>query len=54
MSKNAYSMYIGGEWISAERTFTDYNPANGEVWAEIPDGTIDDAHKANIQTNQSL
>ena len=27
-------------------TFADYNPASGEVWAEIPDGTRKDAKKA--------
>jgi acyl-CoA reductase-like NAD-dependent aldehyde dehydrogenase len=35
-----YKMYIGGEWVEAKggKTFDDYNPATGEVWAQIPSG----------------
>jgi len=39
-------MFINGEWISTGSTFADYNPASGDVWAEIPDGTRADAQKA--------
>jgi aldehyde dehydrogenase (NAD+) len=46
MSNKDYKMYIGGEWVSTGGTFADYNPATGEVWAEIPDGTREDAQKA--------
>ncbi len=46
MSTNGYKMYIGGEWVSSAGTFTDYNPATGDVWAEIPNGTREDATKA--------
>jgi aldehyde dehydrogenase (NAD+) len=46
MSKNDYKMYIGGEWVNAGGTFADYNPASGDVWAEIPDGTREDTQKA--------
>lgn len=45
-ANNDYKMYIGGEWASPDGTFTDYNPATGEVWAEIPDGSRDDAKMA--------
>ena len=33
-----YKMYIGGEWVDAKggKTFDDYNPATGELWAQIP------------------
>jgi aldehyde dehydrogenase (NAD+) len=44
---------IGGEWASAGTTFTDLNPANGEIFAAVPDATrmdavaaIDAAHAA--------
>ena len=46
MSKNGYKMFINGEWVSTGSTFSDYNPASGELWAEIPDGTREDAQKA--------
>ncbi len=45
-SNNGYKMYIGGEWVASNGTFSDYNPATGEVWTEVPDGTRDDAKKA--------
>jgi len=45
-SNDGHKMYIGGEWISPNGTFADYNPATGDVWAEIPDGTREDARKA--------
>ena len=46
MATNGYKMYINGEWVGKDQTFADYNPANGEVWAEIPNATRDDAKKA--------
>ena len=46
MHNKEYNMYIGGEWVSAGSTFVDYNPASGEVWAEIADGTRENAKKA--------
>jgi len=46
MGKNVYKMYINGEWASTKANFTDYNPASGGIWAEIPDGDRDDAKKA--------
>ena len=46
MSNKDYKMYINGQWTGTGGTFADYNPASGEVWAEIPDGTREDAKKA--------
>ncbi len=46
MSKNGYQMFINGDWASTGATFADYNPATGEVWAEIPDGKREDVKKA--------
>ena len=47
MSKN-YQMYIGGEWVDAanKETFEDYNPYNGEVFANVPKGKRADATRA--------
>lgn len=47
MSKN-YQMYIGGKWVDAENneTFEDYNPFNGEVFANVPKGKRADATRA--------
>ncbi len=47
MSKN-YQMYIGGEWVNAsnKETYEDYNPYNGEVFANVPKGTRADATRA--------
>jgi acyl-CoA reductase-like NAD-dependent aldehyde dehydrogenase len=47
MSKN-YQMYIGGKWVDAtnKETFEDYNPYNGEVFANVPKGKREDAARA--------
>ena len=44
----AYQMYINGQWVDAidGKTFDDYNPYNGEVYARIPSGKRRDAGKA--------
>jgi aldehyde dehydrogenase (NAD+) len=46
MGKDGYKIYIDGQWINKDETFDDFNPASGETWAEIPDGTRQDAQKA--------
>ena len=46
MDTDGYKMYIDGQWIHKDETFTDFNPATGDTWAEIPDGTREDAEKA--------
>ena len=47
MSK-AYQMYINGQWLDAieGKTFDDYNPYNGEVYARLSSGKRGDARKA--------
>jgi vanillin dehydrogenase len=37
MARVFEGMYIGGGWSKARRTFRDHNPADGSVWAEVPD-----------------
>jgi aldehyde dehydrogenase (NAD+) len=41
-------MYINGQWVDAidGKSFDDYNPYNGEVYARIPSGKRRDARKA--------
>lgn len=43
-----YGMWIGGEWVDADsgETFRTYNPANGEVVAEVPLAGLSDVDKA--------
>jgi aldehyde dehydrogenase (NAD+) len=43
---NGYRMYIGGEWVCHNESFADYNPATGEVWAEIPNANRESTKKA--------
>src|SRR5262249_49867404 len=40
-------MYINGEWVgsSDKQTFDDLNPYTGEVYAKIPNGTLDDTNR---------
>ena len=37
MAKVFEGMYIAGGWSQTARTFQDFNPADGSVWAEVPD-----------------
>jgi aldehyde dehydrogenase (NAD+) len=43
-----YKMYIDGEWVdsSSGETFPTENPFTGEVWANIPRATAEDAERA--------
>ena len=49
-------MYIGGAWSGATggATFKDYNPANGEVWAQVADGSRADAKRAIDAASEAL
>ena len=38
--------YVGGGWTAAARRFADLNPADGLVWAEVPDGGRADTRRA--------
>jgi succinate-semialdehyde dehydrogenase / glutarate-semialdehyde dehydrogenase len=39
-------VYINGEWIKSDKTFSVFNPANGEQIAEVTDGSKADAARA--------
>ncbi len=41
-----YRQYIGGEWVSAEKLFDDFDPYRGTVVARVPAGTRSDAARA--------
>lgn len=43
-----YQMFIDGQWVDAGdgRSFTSFNPATGDDWAEIPEATADDVDRA--------
>lgn len=48
-------MFIGGEWCESisGRTFEATNPATGEVLAQIPEGTREDAQRAVAAANEA-
>lgn len=46
MSRQFKGMYIGGRWVHPGRTFDDFNPADGSVWAQVPDGSLAEARAA--------
>jgi aldehyde dehydrogenase (NAD+) len=39
-------MFIGGRSVAARKTFADLNPADGSVWAQVPDGGREEARAA--------
>lgn len=43
-----FKMLIDGQWVGASdgRTFTSFNPATGEDWAQIPEATAEDVNAA--------
>ncbi len=43
MARNFHGLYIGGRWVHPGRSFDDLNPADGSVWARVPDGSLADA-----------
>jgi acyl-CoA reductase-like NAD-dependent aldehyde dehydrogenase len=46
--EKSYGLYIGGQWVPASdgKTFTAYNPANGEALAECAEATKEDVDAA--------
>jgi acyl-CoA reductase-like NAD-dependent aldehyde dehydrogenase len=51
-----YRMWIGGQWVDADsgKTFRTYNPATGEVVAEVPLGGPSDVDKAVAAARAAL
>ena len=52
MNKMFNNIYVGGNWSSTKSTFSDFNPADDSLWAEVPDGTRQDA-RAAIEAGQT-
>lgn len=46
MARVFEGMYIGGGWSATAKTFKDLNPADGSVWAEVPDSNRAEARAA--------
>ena len=46
MNKMFDRIYVGGNWSSTPRMFSDLNPADGSVWAQIPDSGIQETRAA--------
>ncbi len=46
MAKMLEGMYIGGGWTRAAKTFSDHNPSDGSVWAEVPDAGVEETRAA--------
>lgn len=49
-----YGLYINGEWRKSAtgKTFVTQNPANGEVLAFFPRGTVEDVDQAGEAASQ--
>jgi vanillin dehydrogenase len=46
MARVLDGMYIGGGWSATTKTYPDYNPSDGSVWANIPDAGVEEARRA--------
>jgi aldehyde dehydrogenase (NAD+) len=46
MARQFDGLYIGGRWVHPGRSFDDLNPADGSVWARVPDGSLADTRAA--------
>jgi aldehyde dehydrogenase (NAD+) len=46
MARVFEGMYIAGGWSTAPSTFADYNPADGSVWAQVPDAGVTETRAA--------
>ncbi len=46
MARNFDGLYIGGRWVHPGKSFDDLNPSTGNVWARVPDGSLQDTRAA--------
>ena len=46
MNKVFNKIYVGGDWSTTRENFADHNPADGSVWATVPNGDRQDARAA--------
>ena len=46
MNKMFNNIYVGGNWTPTSANFSDFNPADDALWAQVPDGNSLDARAA--------
>ena len=46
MARQIEGMFVGGGWTATAKTFPDYNPSDGSVWANIPDAGVAETRAA--------
>jgi len=54
MPKQFKGLSIGGQWVTTETTFNDLNPADGSVWAEVPDASLTETTMALRAAQQAF
>jgi vanillin dehydrogenase len=54
MARVFEGMYIAGGWSAASRTFADTNPADGSVWAQVPDAGVAETRAAIEAANTAF
>lgn len=56
MSQKNYQMFIGGEWVDAEKgeRFDSFDPASGEVWSSCPSASAVDVDKAVVAADAAF
>ena len=47
-------LYVGGNWQKIQTKFTNLNPADGSVWAEVADADINEAENAITKANSAF
>ncbi|MGA0018140.1 MAG: aldehyde dehydrogenase family protein [Burkholderiaceae bacterium] len=54
MPKQFKGLSIGGQWVTTATTFNDLNPADGSVWAEVPDASLTETTMALRAAHQAF
>jgi acyl-CoA reductase-like NAD-dependent aldehyde dehydrogenase len=54
MPKRLKGLWIGGQWVPTATTFEDLNPADGSVWAEVPDASLTETTMALRAAQQAF
>lgn len=51
-----YKMYIDGEWVDSSNgiTIDSFNPADGQVWACVPNASVEDVNRAVISAKNAF
>lgn len=54
MPKQFKGLSIGGQWVTTATTFNDLNPADGSVWAQVPDASLTETTMALRAAQQAF